>query len=985
MNGQVIGLLTFALDGYYYGKVIKSLERETKKRGDRLVVIGTNGDHFANIVALDVVDVWVLAMHAVDASIVNEIKLRNKPIIGLNTWLDCDFQISINNDLIMRTIIDHLNSHHYTNIGYIGGQLYRDGFERLQAFKQYTKTADRFIFDSKEDNLADIATIIASNHKHLDAIVCATDFIAAGVINHFKKHQIRVPEDIALMSIDDIAAAQSNQHSLSTMHIRFNQMGLKIMESIDYYHTHQRFPDKPVYLESYPIFRKSCGCDWHHEHVGLKNPIETIDYLTMMIDRNFNLGQLLQFSNTDALLSMQWLSHTPIRRGFLGLYEQDKLKLDAFRCFDLESDLLPKHQSLPSTDARSFPSKELLFDAQYMGESNTLVIIPIVQEHHTIGLFGFVGTDHISAELMPMHTTYQLASFFAAGYTRAKLEEQSKHYNEQLELISDIIYDGVWEYHEFGDAITCRGGIVEHFIPHATTAQFSSDQFIRFIQPQDRLTFLHALKMIQQKTKRFHIELQLTTRKRQPIWIELTGEMSYDRSKQLVGMGSIRDVTAQKRANQRINELAYHDYLTGLSNRVSFERHLDETLAIHQSDTLALGLLLFDLDRFKNINDSYGHHVGDHLLRAVTKRIKQILPENSLFARLGGDEFVIVLSNLPSIDFAYQLGTKIIAKINQPFYHEDKQLLISTSIGISVYPEHCQTSEMLLQTADIAMYSAKREGRNRVHVFSTEIQAENATQIELENHLRQAIKYDELEVYFQPIYDVKTEKIISAEALLRWHSNKFGNVSPAVFIPIAEESGLIVDIGEWVIKESIRLKQQFFDLHHPDLKIFINLSSRQINHPQFIDHLTLILQEHKVNPYDYGFEVTETMMFDNIHYGKKILQTMKDLGLTLSMDDFGTGYSSLSTLEELPVQKIKIDKSFIDDIDQKPSKQTILKAIIDMAHALDLKVVAEGIETREQKNLMQALNVDLIQGYYYAKPLPATDFLLHLEEKMAFE
>lgn len=970
MNKQyVIGLLTPILDGYYFGTIIKSLSSFAKRENIKVVVVGTNINS-KDTYALDYVDLWVVVMNTISEQYIEQIKQRNKPIIGINTYFKTDYSILIDNEALIIQAVEHLKDHGRSKIGYVGSKNYRDGMERLKAFEKYSDQSYAYhFFDTFTDNLPVIAKEIAESKDPISGLICGTDFIAAELINELKDYQIMVPEDIAVISFDDIPAAQSNLHSLSTIHIKFDDIGRYIVEAFLHYIEHQSFPDDCVYLDAYSVFRRSCGCDWEDETVGLTNPIETIDHLSDLISRNFILGQRMQFYNTEELLQLNWLNQTPIRKGLLSLKDNGTFKTNVFETFDVISEKPTKQVFYGNIDSQAFPPKELLFNNSFMGENNTMIVIPIVQEDHYFGMFGFVGIDDIMTQLMPLHTTYQLAIYFAAGYLRANITERMNNYSQQLEMVSDIIYDGIWEYTNINKQIVCRGGIVQHFDKRTNYTTIDFNRIVNIIHPKDREFFLATLALDRKMTKQINLEVRLITNNNQLMWVQIIGQFIYVDGTLTKAVGSVKDITNRKKADAKINELAFYDTLTGLANRFSFEKQLAKEIETAKNNEQSIALILCDLDRFKVINDSYGHKVGDHILKTVAARVNPLLTENQFFARFGGDEFVVIMPNIDDNQEAYQLASDIVKVINQPIYDEYRHYQISTSVGISIYPENSKSTDMLV-SADIAMYSAKAEGRNRIHIFNDQIKHHNASQIKLEEQLRHAVEHDELSLHFQPIYYVNSQEIYGVEALLRWNSKEFGNVSPRDFIPLAEETGLIVSIGEWVIYEAIRVMKKWQKQYDVPIKMFINLSSRQVNHPNFSKELKRIFDITDIDPHRISFEITESMMIDNFEQGKLILGELIDMGVKLSLDDFGTGYSSLSSLRHLPFQILKIDKSFIDDLSAVDANVAILKAIIEMAHSLNLSVVAEGIERQEQYDLVASLGVDFIQGYYTSPPLP---------------
>jgi len=433
----------------------------------------------------------------------------------------------------------------------------------------------------------------------------------------------------------------------------------------------------------------------------------------------------------------------------------------------------------------------------------------------------------------------------------------------------------------------------------------------------------------------------------------------------------ITDLTERKRSEERLGYLATHDTLTGLANRNLFYAEADKAINRASRSEKILALLYLDLDNFKNINDSLGHDVGDQLLIEASKRIKGVLREIDTVARLGGDEFTIIIEELQLESNASLIAEKLCQALAEAYSINDQKLFITTSIGISLYPHDGLTTAELLKNADLAMYRAKEQNRNTYQFYETEMNLKLSQRIALENSLRHALEKDQFQLYYQPIYDLNLEKIVGAEALLRWLHPVRGLIFPAEFIGIAEEMGLIVSIGEWVLKEACRQVKLWHQAGLANLTMAVNLSARQIYEPNLLAMIEAILNTTGLNPAWLKLELTESLVMQ----GPQLIDTLirlKQMGIGLSIDDFGTGYSSLSYLKDLPIDVLKIDRSFIKDF---PQSTTILASIISMAQNLGLQVVAEGVETAQQMNYLKTQPCQFIQGYLISPPVPAAQFI----------
>lgn len=451
-------------------------------------------------------------------------------------------------------------------------------------------------------------------------------------------------------------------------------------------------------------------------------------------------------------------------------------------------------------------------------------------------------------------------------------------------------------------------------------------------------------------------------------WIQILRSLIYDEKGQLVKIHAvITDITEHKRAEEKIEFMAYHDELTGLPNRNFYYVCLKKQMEQANGQLHKIAVLFMDLDRFKSVNDTLGHHVGDLLLQAVSIRLKDNLPNSGTICRIGGDEFTIVLPS-DSKDVHEGCAQKIIELLERPFYIEGHEIFITPSIGISLFPDHGESVEELTKKADIAMYYAKERGKNNYYVYTSGLDKKNARKIKLENALRRAIGNNELFLHFQPKVELTSGKIVGMEALIRWNHPELGSISPVEFIPIAEDMGLIIQIGEWVLKTACQQNKEWQEIGLPCIPVSVNVSARQLNE-HFVATVFRVLQETKLDPGCLELEITESVM-QNINESSQILNELKELGIQLSLDDFGTGYSSLSYLKHLPVDSIKIDRSFINDILAHSNGGVMVKTIIDMGRNLNFNVIAEGIENEQQNLFLKENNCYIGQGYYFSPPLP---------------
>ncbi len=432
---------------------------------------------------------------------------------------------------------------------------------------------------------------------------------------------------------------------------------------------------------------------------------------------------------------------------------------------------------------------------------------------------------------------------------------------------------------------------------------------------------------------------------------------------------------------KRMEYHAHHDGLTGLPNRILLNDRLSKALSHARREQSRIALLFLDLDRFKIINDSLGHAVGDQLLRVISRRLKNCVRDEDTVARLGGDEFMVLLPSISDSSDAGRIGNKIIDSLIRAVSCNGHELHITTSIGVSIYPSDGTDAETLLKHADISMYRAKELGRNKLVYYTAEMNAESRRQLVLETSLRKALDRGELKLVYQPKVDISRNRITGAEALLRWEHPTMGNISPADFIPVAENSGLIVPIGEWVIRKAFNQLAAWHAAGHRELKIAVNLSSSQLTRPGLANSVREALDESRLDPAMTELEITENIVMQNLDSAIATLEILKGMGISIAMDDFGTGYSSLSYLRRLPIDIVKIDQSFVRELPGNKEDASIAQAIIAMANSLGLDLVAEGVETIKQLNFFRQQEVMVIQGYLFSKPVAADELLAMLDSE----
>jgi diguanylate cyclase (GGDEF)-like protein/PAS domain S-box-containing protein len=456
--------------------------------------------------------------------------------------------------------------------------------------------------------------------------------------------------------------------------------------------------------------------------------------------------------------------------------------------------------------------------------------------------------------------------------------------------------------------------------------------------------------------------------------VEAASTAFRDRSGQLCASLIIRDITDRKRAEEHIEYLAYHDELTGIPNRAHFQRAFEHTIATSQRQGLDSALMVVDLDRFKNINDIIGHEAGDQLLKQVAARLRSCLRDNDVLARLGGDEFVVLMQDASSLAAVSAVANKLLEATSRPLLIDEQEFLITASIGISTSPHDGTDLQTLLRNGDVAMYRAKESGKNRFQYFSPDMDAHGRERLSIESALGRALERREFKLHFQPKMKVSTRNVAGMEALVRWQHPEKGLIHPGAFIAIAEETGMIVPLGDWVLAEACRQAQALRVAGHDNLCVAVNLSVRQLYDQGFALRVSEALRRSGFPAKNLELEITESMVMRDAEGSISLLQALRDTGVRITIDDFGTGYSSLAYLKRFPIDCVKIDRSFIQDLPDDRDDASITRSIIAMAHNMKLEVIAEGVETESQLTFLHGYGCDEIQGYLFSEPLDAEAF-----------
>lgn len=549
-------------------------------------------------------------------------------------------------------------------------------------------------------------------------------------------------------------------------------------------------------------------------------------------------------------------------------------------------------------------------------------------------------------------------------------EERLRESDASLATAQEIAHLGSFEY-DYRDGRRFWSSEMFHIFGAKSDDVDRSDPLRKFTHPNDAEDVRRSVEAARAGRRAYDIDHRIIRADGEMRFVQEQGHFRYDDAGECTHhVGTVLDITARKAA-EALEHLAYHDPLTGLANRAMLSRDLQARIGLQHDDDL-IAILFIDLDRFKTINDTLGHNVGDQVLIEIGRRLAQHVPAGDIVARPGGDEFIIVLCGLADKMDISRRVKDLLDSFTAPFSVAGYQHFVSASIGVSVYPLDGRQVDSLLRNADVAMYAAKKRGGSNFHYYTVNLQYAAARRFRLENALHRALERDEFVMHYQPVLDVRTGSITAVEALVRWNDTDLGTTAAAEFVPFAEETGLILQIGDWVFEETFAQAKRWSDAGEP-IRIWINVSAQQLNNPLLATAIRARLHAANLDPSLIGLELTESSFINESAETLATLHQLKGMGLRLALDDFGVKYSSLDYLQRLPIDMLKIDRSFLRDIGTNTFSQSIVRAIVGIAHDVGYTVAAEGVETQEQLEFLRLLGCDDWQGYYFSEARPAED------------
>ena len=632
---------------------------------------------------------------------------------------------------------------------------------------------------------------------------------------------------------------------------------------------------------------------------------------------------------------------------------------------------------------------------------HSAMIVPLRGQDAVLGTITFVNSDNSrSFDRADVGMAEELGRMAGLAVENASSFRKTEEALERQKAFIRIIWRSEESMRNLADAIpqivwtAAADGQLDYYnrrwyeyTGHKKTEIRKIPDWFAAVHPEDSQSARETWQAALEKREEFKIECRLRNGIGEYRWHLGRAVPVFDSNGQVVKwFGTYTDIHDQKLAEEKVRYQAYHDTLTGLPNRIMLEKKMQDAMREADANGNQCAILFLDLDRFKVINDSLGHRIGDALLCEVAERLRHCtLRESDMVGRLGGDEFTILLTRIASTREAVRIARRVNNLLDSPIQVESHSFHISSSVGIAFYPMDGKDVHALFKNADLALYRAKAYGRNRYQLYNETMNQEANKRLGLENDLRQAIRGREFQLCYQPIVDISQNQVLGAEALVRWPHPQYGKLMPAEFIPVAEETGLILPIGKWVLQTACRDFKKWQSAGFAVPRISVNLSPLQFSDVHLLDHIEKVLKESRLGPECIDVEITESTAMDNIDRTIHKLKSLKHLGVQITIDDFGTGYSSLNYLRRFPLDKLKIDKSFVKHVLVEEQDATLIKTIISIGHTLNLKVVAEGVENARQAALLSTLGCDKLQGYYISPPLDfadATDWLKQRQNRL---
>ncbi|WP_276113810.1 EAL domain-containing protein [Vibrio cholerae] len=975
-----IGVVMPMLSGFYMGEISATFRQLAEQEGVNLIIIRSGDSRdFSLPIALHQMDALVVVLHAAANTYVEAATRLDIPVISMGASyspLPVE-QFSSLQSSGVEQLYQWLVSLGHQYIGFCGDLFVTDIRSRFNAFKQCVERYHHRTFDTSQlfsvencqlaggRQAAEEWLTLSSNR--CTAVICATDQNALGMIEQLKLHNIDIPNDLAVVGIDNIFSGCRISPPLTTVDQQLEQLTRAVFQRALERIAGVGLSREVSYIEQSLVIRQSCGSspldkslELDRETVRHALLYEALHSPSELFDNLYSLAK----GGFQSILDAQTLYQCQLKRAELHRYEQ--YRLTSQRSL-ISSDELKQQESDPQ-DVRNLPYLEAK-------EASVITLLPVNRgeqgDWDVVTVVEKQSCERSIAQSAMFYNYLDILSLFierdALIETSQQRHKKSQQLLQQLKVVSSSSNDGIWEWDLQQQRLYWNGrlSVMLRFTQSNQSGVIDPQLFLNRIHPEDIVAFEQMIQEHLNTMSPFKMTLRLSRDDGHYIWVQMNGSAIRNHHGLPVRIvGSMIDITEQQESADKIHQMAYFDGLTGIANR----RKVMEVIEKHikEQPEQPRAVMMMDLNRFKMINDTFGHQVGDALLRHVAEALTKSLRSQDLIGRFGGDEFVF-FCDVVNAHQASELALRLLRAVEKPMCYQNIELVSQASIGVAFYPSQGINADELIKNADIAMYRAKQMGGGKVMHYEEKMHQPFESHLQTEHLLSQAIEQGEIKVHYQPLYDNRSKQICSVEALARWSSPTLGVVPPNQFIAVAENSFLMMKLGDCIIDrvcQDVVSSPWLRSLHH----ISVNISARQLVHSHFTRHLLDKINAYRLPPSLFCLEITETAAISDKEMSYRTLRELQSAGFSLSLDDFGTGFSSLSLLKGLPIKEVKIDRSFINDISEKPSNLAFIKGLVSMVQSLGFRVVAEGVETLLQMEVLSELDIDIIQGFYFSKP-----------------
>nr|WP_281355592.1 EAL domain-containing protein [Vibrio agarilyticus] len=983
-NRPTIGVILPMLSGFYMGELNATLRQMAKERGVNLVFIRSGHRRDFDLpIALNHLDALIVVLHAASYQLVELAISKNIPVLSLGASyspLKVEQFVSVQSDGVT-ALYQWLLEQGHQQIGFCGDLSINDVRARFKAF-QHTVIKHRGRFDATDFfsvsncSLAggrEAAMKFIERRSQCSAIICATDQNAIGMVEQFKHLGLEIPNQVAVVGIDNVFFGQQIQPPLTTV-----DQQLETLATDAFQRAIARIDGAPycadiIQIPQKLVIRQSCGNS--DPALETKESPDSVRHTLLNVDGRSPVEIFESFysqaqNGFSSILDAQSLYGNNLDWACLASCTKERYEVESWVEQGMTCPSSPPKESAPEGDVRDFPylDSNAHFVATLMpiatGQKQQWQLVAVVDSLFDVQN---IGTQSVFSNYLDMLSLFIERD--ALLHTSTLRQKNSQALLQQLKVVSNSSNDGIWDWNLLTNQLRWNSRLVDmlgnKFL--SRKRQIHCDRLFHFIHPDDINKLEECIRSHLVDKTPFKTEFRIRKHDKSYIWVQANGSAVRNSADQAVRfIGSMTDVTQQRESAAKIHHMAYFDSLTGVANR----RKIMEEIAEHirRSPGVPRAVMLMDLNRFKIINDSFGHHVGDALLCHIANQLQNILPSSHTIARLGGDEFLF-FCNAQNNDESSDIAQAILQATKTPMIHEEIELVSQGCLGIAFYPYDGSDAAELVKKADIAMYRAKQSGAQKVLHYNDTMAIGSQSLVQIEHHLNQALTKDEITVFYQPQCCSQTQQIISVEALARWESATLGSVPPSQFIQVAESAGLMGKLGDYILNRVCQDMQHsawLQSLH----RVAVNISAKQLVQAQFADEVIQTIHRYALPPERFCIEITETAAISDYDLCVQSLEALRNAGIHIALDDFGTGFSSLSLLKKLPLDEVKIDRSFIGDITQDQSHLEFVSTMISMGKSLGYRVVAEGVETAEQIALLSGSDLDLLQGYYFSRPQP---------------